>query len=152
MRSWLGIITAVFTFIVAGCTKQKPQVYTSDCITDVRISKPTYRHLMDSLKYYKDKFVEVEGTYQQGKNLSAIANDSTFSDKAAKHAFWINFSPDCPLYDRETHKGFFEASDGQFLSLNGNRMVVRGRLQVRKAAGANPYVAILNDIIYVELR
>lgn len=152
MRSWKILIPAFFVLMAVGCSKQKPQVFTSDCINDINCRKPTYRHLMDSLKYYNGKFVEVEGTYQQGKNLSAIVNDSTFSDKAAKHAFWINFSPDCPLYNSKTHKGFFEASDGQFITINGSRMAVRGRLQLRKASGSNPYVAILNDIVYIALK
>ncbi|RFZ90598.1 hypothetical protein D0C36_16650 [Mucilaginibacter conchicola] len=152
MRPGYTLMLILFVLILAACSKHQPQVYTSNCFTDVMYKKVSYKNFMDSLRFYDGKFVEVGGTYKQGKQLSALVNDSTFTEHDPKHAIWINFSPDCPLYAPKTHTGFFEMHNGEYQNFNNTQMVIRGRLQVHKPDAKNPYPAILNDIIYLKLQ
>ena len=99
------------------------------------------------MKYYDKQNIEISGTYREGKEESALVNDSLFVDHSNSHAFWINFSQDCPLYLKGTRSGLFEYSDGKFTRLNNQKVTVKGMLSLKAHPGG--YKASIDKISYI---
>ena len=133
-----------------SCTSQR-KVYQSDCDVDITFKHVSFTQLIDSVKKYDQQYVEVEGTYKEGKGLSAIVNDSLFTDHSNKHALWVNFSQDCPLYLTGTHTGLFEYNNGQFTQLNNKKVTIRGKVDIKQKGSSNSYRGCIDRVSYVQL-
>jgi hypothetical protein len=145
---------AVFSIMVLialqSCTSEK-KVYQSDCDADMTYKHVSFTQLIDSIQKYDQQYVEIDGTYKEGKGLSAIVNDSLFVDHSSKHALWVNFSQDCPLYLAGTHTGLFEYNNGKFTQLNNMKVTIRGRVDVKQKGNANSYKGCIDRVSYVKL-
>ncbi|MES2061017.1 MAG: hypothetical protein V4456_03800 [Bacteroidota bacterium] len=141
----------ILALTLLACNTHKQKIYTSECAPGIRFKKIGFVNLIDSLKYYDNQYVEVSGRYIEGKNISALVNDSTFKDHGNSHSFWVNFTQDCPLYLTGKHTGLFEDEDGEYNKLNNRFMTIRGHLEVQKKGHKNAYSATINEISYLEL-
>jgi hypothetical protein len=140
----------ILALALQACTTHKQQqVYTSECATDIVFKKISLSHLADSIKYYDKRYVEVSGRYVEGKNISALVNDSTFSDHGNSHSFWVNFTQDCPLYLTGKHTGLFAAEDGTYSNINNKLMTIRGRIEVQNKGYKKEYCATINEVSYL---
>lgn len=142
----------IFLPLFTCCKKQKPRIYTSDCANNIALKKVSYSNLMDSLKFYQNQYVQVSGEYRQGKELSVLVNDSASVNSGAQQSLWINFVPDCPLFEKHTHAGLFQATDGEYLNFDKTRMVIGGRLELQKTKTRGACRPTLNNVCYVELK
>lgn len=143
-----GVWLLLFMMLQA-CTGSK-KIYTSDCDNDIRFKHVEYRHLIDSLPYYDKKYIEVSGRYEEGKEQSALFNDSLYINQPKK-ALWVNFSQDCPLYLAGTHVGFFEYSNGGFTRINNKKIRIRGRLDLHNRGYLKQYKACIDHVSFIEL-
>jgi hypothetical protein len=131
--------------------KNNKKVYQSDCSAGISFKHVDFNLLIDSIKNYDQQYVEVNGTYAEGKEESALVNDSLFVDHSTQHALWINFSQDCPLYLKGTRQGIFEYNDGQFTQLNNKNITIRGKVDVRHKGHLGSYCGSIDRISYVKL-
>jgi hypothetical protein len=141
----------LFLMLLVACN-EKLKVYSSGCAADVKCKKVNFRNLIDSIKYYDNQYVEVSGKYIEGKNVSALVNDSTFSNHGNSRSLWVNFTQDCPLYLAGKHTGLFETEDGEYNELNNKTMTIRGRVSVQQKGHKGTYRAAINEVIYLELK
>jgi hypothetical protein len=111
----------------------------------------SFRQLIDSIQKYDHQYVEVDGSYEEGSEESALVNDSTFADHSTEHALWVNFSQDCPLFLTGTHIGIFEYNDGKFTQLNNKSITIRGKIDVRHKGHLGSYCGSIDRISYVKL-
>ena len=149
--SFRGLFVVVFTLIALQACKQQKRIYTSECAVGIKFKKVSFTHLIDSVKYYDKQYIEVSGKYLEGKNISALVNDSTFTDHGNGRSLWVNFTQDCPLYLADKHTGLFETEDGQYLQINNRLMTIRGKLDMSKKGHMQTYRATLNEVSYLEL-
>ena len=140
----------ILAFVLQSCTTKK-QEYKSSCDADITFKHVSFTQLIDSIENYDQQYVEVSGTYKEGNEQSALFNDSLFVDHSNKHALWINFSQDCPLYLKGTHTGLFEATDGGFTPLNNKRVVLRGRIDLHNTGHKKQYKGCIDRISYIQL-
>lgn len=134
------------------CKKHNSRIYTSECANNTQLKKVSYRNLMDSLQYYQNRYVQVSGEYRQGKELSALVSDSSSFSSDSGQSLWVNFVPDCPLFEKHTHVGLFQSTDGEYLNFDKTRMVIGGRLEMQKTKARGVYRPTLNNVCYVELK
>jgi hypothetical protein len=106
---------------------------------------------MDSLDNYDQKYIEVSGTYEEDKELSALYNDSLFVDHSSKNALWVDFSQECPLYLTGTHKGLFEYNDGKFTQLDNKTITIRGVIDTHSKGYLKKYRATIERVSFVKL-
>jgi hypothetical protein len=132
-----------------SCTNHK-ETYASDCDHDIAFKRVNYTNLMDSLKFYDKKYIEISGRYATGKEQSALFSDSLFMIQPAK-AFWINFSTDCPLYLSGTHIGFFDYDKGGFAGINNKKIRVRGKLDLHNHGYQKQYRGCIDHVSFIEL-
>lgn len=135
--------------LLNACTGNK-KVYTSNCDHDIVFKHVDYAHLMDSLKYYDQKYVEVSGRYTSGKEQSALFSDSLYIIQPAK-AFWVNFSTDCPLYQSGTHIGFFDLDEGGFTKINYKKIKIRGKIDLHNHGYQKQYKGCIDHVSFIEL-
>ena len=136
--------------LLQGCKGSK-KIYKSSCDVDITFKHVGFSQLIDSIASYDKQYVEVTGTYKEGKGLSALFNDSLFVDHSNKNALWVNFSQDCPLYLTGTHTGLFEANDGRFISLNNKKLIIRGKVNLRSIGHKNQFKASIDRVSLVTL-
>jgi len=134
-----------------SCKNDKKKIYLSDCNKAITFKHVGFTQLIDSIQNYDQQFVEVDGTYQEGKELSALVNDSLFVDHSSEHALWINFSQDCPLYLMGTRKGLFEYNDGKFTQINNKEITIRGKIDVRHKGHLGSYKGTIDRVSFVKL-
>jgi len=139
----------LFLLIIAACTSGK-KVYLSGCDAGQTFKRISYTHLVDSIAYYDQQYVEITGRYQEGKEMSAIYNDSTFVNQDNK-ALWVNFSQDCPLYLSGTQKGLFEDSNGAFTQINNKKVRIRGKVDVHNQGHLKRYKGCIDRVSLIEL-
>jgi hypothetical protein len=144
---WL-LISA--TWLYSGCAHNK-KLYTSDCSAGITFKKVSYTNLIDSIKYYDKQYVEVYGKYIEGKNLSALVNESLFANHGTNHALWVNFTQDCPLYLKGTQQGFFESEDGSYAHLNNRMVTIRGQVDALLKGHQKAYSGTINQVSYIQL-
>jgi hypothetical protein len=143
------LITLLIPVILQSCTGHK-KIYTSDCDDNIKFKVISYAHLMDSLKFYDKKYIEISGKYQQGKEQSALFNDSLYMP-APSTALWINFSQDCPLYLSGTKIGFFQYSSDGYASINNKKIRIRGRLDLHNRGYLKQYQGCIDHVSFIEL-
>ena len=150
----LGRVYIILLLAVAlqACTTNKQKVYTSDCAPDITFKRVKFVNLIDSIEYYDKQFVEVSGKYMEERNVSALVNDSTFTNHTNSRSLWVNFTQDCPLYLTGKHTGLFETEDGEYNKLNKRLVTIHGRIEVQKKGHKNAYRATINEISYLLLQ
>ena len=137
-------------FILSSCKNEK-KIYQSDCDVSITFKHVGFTQLIDSIQNYDQQYIEVDGTYKEGKEESALVNDSLFVDHSSEHSLWINFSQDCPLYLIGTRKGIFEYNDGKFTQINNKTITVRGKIDVRHKGHLGSYRGTIDRISFVKL-
>ena len=142
------VLTVFYVMIATlfGCTHKK-RVYASECDKDVHFKNISMAHLLDSARFYNKQFVEISGKYIEGKNISALVNDSLFVGRKNSSSLWVNFTQDCPLFLAGTQQGLFSSEDGSFEKLNNRRVTIRGRVE----ANSKGYSATINEVSYIVL-
>lgn len=146
------ILPSVFvTVLVLQSCSHKRQVYKSECDDGVAFKKISFSHLVDSIEKYDHQYIEVSGKYKEGKELSALFNDSAPGSAAGDDALWVNFNPDCPLYLAGTRLGLFEYNDGQFTQLNNRPVTIRGRIDVHNKGSHSRCKATIDRVSLVSL-
>ncbi|MGZ3766447.1 MAG: hypothetical protein ACXVB0_23285 [Mucilaginibacter sp.] len=146
--SYLLAIVVVITLQSCGRSKK---IFKSDCNDGKAFKQVSFKHLMDSLGDYDQKYVEVSGKYEEDKELSALYNDSLFVDHSNKNALWVDFSQECPLYLAGTHTGLFEYNDGQFTQINNRSVTIRGLIDLHNKGHLKQYKATIERISLVKL-
>ena len=137
--------------IVLQSCKGDKKIYKSNCNDDLNFKHIGFTQLIDSIKNYDQQYIEVDGTYKEGSDLSALFNDSLFVDHSNDHALWINFSQDCPLYLVGTRIGLFEYNDGKFTQINNKKITIRGKIDVRHKGHLGSYKGSIDRVSYVKL-
>jgi hypothetical protein len=133
-----------------GACRRGKNIYTSNCDANIVFKKVSYGHLMDSLKYYDQKYIEIVGKYEEGKEESALFNDSLYMPKP-NTALWVNFSQDCPLYLAGTHKGFFQLNGGAYARIKNKKIRIRGRLDLNNRGYRKQYKGCIDRVSLIEL-
>ncbi|BAU55790.1 hypothetical protein [Mucilaginibacter gotjawali] len=131
--------------------KHEKKIYQSNCNDDLSYKHVGFRQLIDSIQLYDHQYVEIDGTYIEGNEESALVNDSLFADHSTQHALWVNFSQDCPLVLKGTNRGIFEINDGKFTQLNNKSVTIRGKIDVRHKGHLGSYSGSIDRISYVKL-
>ncbi|RYU91226.1 hypothetical protein EWM62_04610 [Mucilaginibacter terrigena] len=147
-RAYLVVLLALS---LLACNTHKQKIYTSECAPDIKFKKVNFRNLIDSIKLYDKQYVEVSGRYLEGKHISALVNDSTFSDHGNSRSLWVNFTQECPLYLKGKNTGLFETEDGEYNKINNRQMTIRGRVELQKKGHKETYRATINEVSYLEL-
>jgi hypothetical protein len=148
--------TAIFLllfspFVLQSCKKIKKNVYQSNCDGGINFRHVSFTQLIDSINNYDQQYIEVDGTYEEGKEESALVNDSLFVDHSSQHAVWVNFSQDCPLYLVGTHHGIFENNDGNFTQLKNKSITIRGKIDVRHKGHLGSYKGTIERVSFVKM-
>jgi len=146
----LALLVLLTSMICPSCDHEK-KIYKSDCNNEKAFKRTTFKHLMDSIDTYDQKYVEVSGKYLEDKELSALFNDSLFVDHSDKNALWVDFSQECPLYLTGTHQGLFEYNDGSFTRLNNKTITIRGLIDVHNKGHLKKYKASIERVSLVKL-
>jgi hypothetical protein len=146
---------AIFHLMFIACLlpscKSDKKIYQSNCQDGISFKHVNFTQLIDSINNYDQQYIEVDGTYEEGKEESALVNDSTFVDHSSQHALWVNFSQDCPLYLSGTRQGLFEYNDGKFSQLNSKSITIRGKIDVRHKGHLGSYRGSIDRVSYVKL-
>jgi hypothetical protein len=137
--------------VVFQSCKHDKKVYKSTCNNDLDFKHVTFTELIDSIQNYDHQYIEVEGTYKEGKDQSALVNDSTFVDHSTIRALWVNFSQDCPLYLEGTRTGLFEYNDGKFTQISNRTIIIRGKIDVRHKGHLGSYRGEIDRISYIKM-
>jgi hypothetical protein len=140
----------VMPIVLQSCKHDK-KVYTSSCNNDLDYKHVTFTELIDSIKKYDHQYIEVQGTYREGKGESALVNDSTFVDHSTVRALWVNFSQDCPLYLEGTRTGLFEYNDGKFTQINNQTIIIRGKIDITHKGHLGGYRGEIDRISYIKM-
>jgi hypothetical protein len=138
-------------FILQSCKKNKKSVYQSSCDGNISFKHVSFTQLIDSITAYDQQYIEVDGTYKEGKEESALVNDSLFVDHSSQHAVWVNFSQDCPLYLIGTHQGIFNYNNGNFTQLNNKSITIRGKIDVRHKGHLGSYKGTIERVSFVKM-
>ncbi|MFI5138545.1 MAG: hypothetical protein ACHQIM_12030 [Sphingobacteriales bacterium] len=146
-----AILAIVAPAIVFQSCKNEKKVYQSDCNTGVSFQRVSFTRLIDNIEDYDQKYIEVDGTYEEGKDESALVNDSLFVSHSSERALWVNFSQDCPLYLVGTRQGIFEYNDGKFTQLNNKSLTIRGKIDVRHKGHLGSYRGTIERVSFVKL-
>jgi hypothetical protein len=144
------VLLVILSVFLQSCTRNK-RIYKSECDVNITFKKVGLTQLLDSIENYDQQYVEVSGTYKEAKEQSALYNDSLFVDHSNKHALWINFSQDCPLYLDGTHTGLFEANDGEFTPINNKKVIIRGKIDLHNTGYLGHYKGAMDRVSFVEL-
>lgn len=135
--------------VLQACSRKN--MYTSDCAEGIVYKRVKFSAIIDSMKAYDKQYVEFTGKYMEGKNLSALVNDSTFADHNNKRAIWVNFSQDCPLVLVGTKTGLFEYGDGDFSKINNHLMTIRGKIDMHQKGPLKNYRGGIDMVSFVEV-
>lgn len=144
---YLFFIVAV---VLQSCKSHK-KIYLSNCDEGINFKRVGFTQLIDSINNYDQQYIEVNGTYEEGKEESALVNDSLFVDHSNERAIWVNFSQDCPLYLKGAREGLFEYNDGKFTQLNNKSITIRGKIDVRHKGHLGSYKGTLDRVSLVKL-
>jgi hypothetical protein len=137
--------------ILASCQGHKTrEVFKSDCDVNIPFKKVSFTQLVDSIDDYDQQYIEVNGKYKEGSELSALFNDDKFFGHPDSDALWVNFSQDCPLYLTGTHTGLFEVSNGQFVPINNKKITIRGKIDLHNKGHLNQYKGTIDHVSLVD--
>jgi hypothetical protein len=126
--------------------KSGSNLFKSDCDINVTFKKVSFKQLVDSINNYDQQYVEVNGKYREGKELSALFNNSSFFDHADSDAIWVNFSQDCPLHLSGSGKGLFEVSNDRYTPINNKEIIIRGKIDLRNKGHLNRYKGTIDHV------
>lgn len=146
----LALLALLTSILFQACDHEK-KIYKSDCNINKTFKRTTFKHLMDSIDTYDQKYVEISGKYLEDKELSALFNDSLFVDHSEENALWVDFSQECPLYLTGTRQGLFEYNDGSFTRLNNKAITIRGLIDVHNKGHLKKYKAAIERVSLVKL-
>ena len=146
----LGLV-ALFALMTLQSCKHEKKIYKSECDINKDFKTISFKHLMDSLDDYDQQYIEISGKYEEDKGISALVNDSLFTDVSNSNALWVDFSQDCPLYLSGTHQGLFEYNDGQFTQINNKKVTIRGVIVLRNKGKRDQYKATIERVSLVKL-
>lgn len=146
----LGLLALLALLALQSCKHEK-KVYKSECDIDKDFKTISFKQLMDSLDDYDQQYIEISGKYEEDKGISALVNDSLFTDVSNSNALWVDFSQDCPLYLSGTHQGLFEYNDGQFTQINNKEVTIRGIIVLRNNGKRDQYKATIERVSLVKL-
>ncbi|HTD98871.1 MAG TPA: hypothetical protein VK668_06270 [Mucilaginibacter sp.] len=146
----LLILSGVVVCLAGQSCSHKQKIFKSECDDDKHFKQVTFKHLMDSLKDYDHKYVEVLGKYEEGKEQSALVIDSLLDDQSNKNALWVDFSQDCPLYLAGTHTGLFEYNDSGFTQLKDKAITIRGKIDLHNKGHLKQYKAAIERVSYIK--
>jgi hypothetical protein len=145
-----GFLLFTGIFLLFSC-KNEHKIYQSECDSDITFKHIGFTQLIDSIQKYDQQYIEVVGKYREGKEESALVNDSLFVDHSNGHSLWVNFSQDCPLYLLGTRKGLFEYNDGKFTRISNKKITIRGRVDLRHKGHLGSYRATIDRVSFVKL-
>jgi len=145
------IFVSFFIPVMLQSCKHEEKVYKSPCNDDSNFKHVSFTVLIDSIQNYDHQYIEVEGTYREGKDMSALVNDSTFVDHSSIRSLWVNFSQDCPLFLEGTHQGLFEYNDGKFTQISDKTIILRGKIDVRHKGHLGSYRGEIDRVSYIKL-
>ncbi|HVW98465.1 MAG TPA: hypothetical protein VHA56_21040 [Mucilaginibacter sp.] len=148
---WSKLILICLAAPVLSSCHKTHWVYSSNCSNGIIFRKVEFSELIRHIQKYDQQYVEVSGKYVEAKEQSALYNDSLFTDHSPKHALWVNFSQDCPLYLKGTHKGLFEPNNGEFTPINNKKIRIRGKIDLHNHGHLRQYAATIDRISLVEL-
>ena len=146
----LGLV-ALFALMTLQSCKHEKKIFKSECDIDKDFKTINFKQLMDSLDDYDQQYIEISGKYEEDKGISALVNDSLFTDVSNSNALWVDFSQDCPLYLSGTHQGLFEYNDGQFTQINNKKVTIRGVIVLRNKGKRDQYKATIERVSLVKL-
>lgn len=133
-----------------ACNRHK--IYKSSCDAGRDFKRVSYTNLIDSMALYDNHYVEVYGKYKEGSGLSALYNDSLFTDHSENKAIWVEFDQDCPLYLTGTNVGFFDYSgSGQLTPVNDKSVLLRGKINFHYKGHLGLYKGTIERVSYVRL-
>ena len=145
------IFPLFFGVVVLQSCRDEKKIYQSNCDNGINFKRVSFTHLIDSINNYDQQYVEVDGTYKEGKEESALVNDSLFVDHSTQHAIWVNFTQDCPLVEISTRQGLFEYNDGTFTRISDKQITIRGKIDVRHKGHLGSYRATIDRVSLVKL-
>jgi hypothetical protein len=140
----------ISTVVLQSCKSNK-KIYKSSCDANITFKHVSFTKLLDNIQKYDQQYVEIDGTYIEGDEESALVNDSLFVDHSSAHALWVNFSQDCPLYLTGTRTGLFEFNDGKFTQINNKEVTIRGKIDVKHKGHLGSYKASIDRVSYIKL-
>jgi hypothetical protein len=146
------VLFCTLAIALQACTHRK-KLYKSECDGEKTFKRITFSHLMDSLAFYDNKYVEVTGKYKQDKELSALLSENVFARRSQSKALWVEFSPDCPLYLEGTRIGFFDYdyNGGKLTPANNQIIVVHGIVNAHYKGHGGAYNGAIGHISYIQL-
>ena len=147
---YLKINGCLFLAFLFSC-KNEQKIYQSECDTALTFKRIGFTQLIDSIQKYDQHYIEVDGKYEEGKEQSALVNDSLFVDHSNRRSLWVNFSQDCPLYLLGTHKGLFEYNDGRFTQISNRKITIRGKVDLKHKGHLGSYRATIDRVSFVKL-
>jgi hypothetical protein len=138
--------------IIQGCSDQK-KIYQSQCNNDKTVKKVSFAHLLDSLKFYNNQYVEVSGIFKQVKGLSSLYDPNSSADQSNGNALSIDFTPTCPLYLVGKHIGFFDYDNngGKLTPVNNAVVTMRGIINTHDKGNKKTYKAGIENVSYIKL-
>ena len=154
MKSARTILLLLSAFASVACMETcstRQEIYRSSCDEGAHFKRVSFPQLLDSINYYDKQYVEVTGRYLQGKEQSALVNDSLFNDHGNSHAFWVSFSQDCELYLAGTRNGLFEYHNGEYISLNKRLVTIRGKVDAHNKGHLKQYRGTIDRVSYLKM-
>lgn len=145
------LLLLLFPFVLQSCKTNKKNIYQSSCDGNISFKHVSFTQLINSINDYDQQYIEVDGTYEEGKGESALVNDSLFTDHSSQHAIWVNFSQDCPLYLIGTRQGIFNDNNGGFTQLNNKSITIRGKVDVRHKGHLGSYRGTIERVSFVKM-
>ena len=149
-KSGKVIVLSILCVLIFQSCKHQRKIYQSNCNAGKSFKQVGFKQLMDSIDHFDHQYIEVSGMYQEDKGISALVNDSLFTDHSSDNALWIDFSQDCPLYLSGTRQGLFEYNDGEFTQINNKMITIRGLVTTGKGPHKH-YKAAIERISFVKL-
>jgi len=146
----IGLLALLALMSLQSCNHER-KIYKSQCDIDKDFKTISFKQLMDRLEDYDQQYIEISGKYEEDKGLSALVNDSLFSDVSNGNALWVDLSQDCPLYLSGTHQGLFEYNGGQFTRINDKKVTIRGLIVLRNKGKQDKYKATIERVSLVKL-
>lgn len=138
----LPLVCSCLMAAAASCTRH--DVYQSTCHVNQSYKKLTFKELVAHPEGYNGQYVEVSGKYVSGKDQAALTDSSTIYS-INRQLLWIDFSPDCPLYQQKTHAGLFE-NYSIYKKMDGRLITMRGRINTHNHGYHHQYKAALEQV------
>lgn len=142
----LCMFSTCVMLLVMSCTHHDR--YQSSCNVNQTYQKLSFKQLMQNPAAYNGQYVEVRGKYVSGKDQTALSDSATLYN-SNKELLWIDFSPQCPLYQQKTHKGLFE-DYSIYKKLDGKLITFRGQVNTSNHGYQHQYKAALEQISLLE--